>query len=223
MCASGPDLYVSFFIIQLQSAERDVKMSKRIAVVFVVFALLAFVSCAKPPEQEIQKANSAIEAARTTEAEEYAPDAFQVAMDTLNAANAAKTEADGKFALFRSYGKAKELFVRAEGLANEAATAAQTEKERVKEEVTGLLTQAKTVLDSADAALKKAPKGKGSKADIELIKGDLDAANAAYTDAQNDFTAGKYKSAKEKVEAATQKAQAVISEIEQAKAKKMGK
>jgi len=198
-------------------------MFKRVAVVFVVFALLALVSCAKAPEQEIQKANSSMEAARTAEAEEYAPDAFQVAMDTLNAANAAKTEADGKFALFRSYGKAKELFVRAEGLANEAATAAQTEKERVRAEVTELITQAQTVLDSANAALKKAPKGKGSKADIELIKNDLTAAQAGFDEGQADFNTGKYKAAKAKIEAAMQKAQAVISEIEQAKAKKMGK
>jgi len=198
-------------------------MFKRIAVVFVVFALLAFVSCAKAPEQEIQKANSSMETARTAEAEEYAPDAFQVAMDTLSAANAAKTEADGKFALFRSYGKAKELFVRAEGLANEAATAAQTEKERVRAEVTELITQAQTVLDSANAALKKAPKGKGSKADIELIKNDLAAAQTGFDEGKADFDAGKYKAAKAKIEAAMQKAQAVTEEIAQAAAKKTGK
>ncbi|MCJ7576844.1 MAG: DUF4398 domain-containing protein [candidate division Zixibacteria bacterium] len=198
-------------------------MFKRIAVVFVVFVLLAFVSCAKAPEQEIQNANSAIEAARTAESEEYAPDAFQVAMDTLNAANAAKTEADGKFALLRSYGKAKELFVRAEGLANEAATTAQTEKERVKAEVTELITQAQTVLDSANAALKKAPRGKGSKADIELIKNELAAAQAGFDEGQADFNTGKYKTAKAKIEAAMQKAQAVTEEIAQAAAKKTGK
>jgi hypothetical protein len=198
-------------------------MFKRIAVVFAVFVLLAFVSCAKAPEQEIQNANSAIEAARTAESEEYAPDAFQVAMDTLNAANAAKTEADGKFALFRSYGKAKELLVRAEGLANEAATAAQTEKERVKAEVTELVTQAQTVLDSANAALKKAPKGKGSKADVELIKNDLAAAQTGFDEGKADFDAGKYKAAKAKIEAAMQKAQAVTEEIAQAAAKKTGK
>jgi len=198
-------------------------MFKRIAVVFVVFALLALVSCAKAPEQEIQSANSAMEAARTAEAEEYAPDAFQVAMDTLSAANAAKTEADGKFALFRSYGKAKELFVRAEGLANEAVTVAQAEKERVQAEVTELITQAQTVLDSANAALKKAPRGKGSKADIELIKNELAAAQAGFDEGQADFNAGKYKVAKAKIEAAMQKAQAVTEEIAQAAAKKTGK
>jgi len=198
-------------------------MFKRSAVVLVVFALLVFVSCAKPPEQEIQKANGSIEAARASEAEEYVPDAFQVAMDTLNAANAAKTEADGKFALFRSYGKAKEMFIRAEALANEAATQAAAEKERVRAEVEGILTQAKAVLDSADAALKKAPKGKGSKADIELIKNDFAAAQASFDEGQNDFNAGQYKSAKAKVEASMQRAQAVITQIEEAKAKKAGK
>jgi len=207
----------------IQPAERDVKMYKRIALVFAVFALLVFIGCAKPPEQEIQKANSAIEAARTAEAEEYVPESFQVAMDTLRAAEAAKTEADGKFALFRSYSKAKALYVTAEGLATTAAQDAAAEKERVKQEVANLLVQAKASLDSANAALAKAPKGKGSKADIELIKNDLAAAQASFDDANNDFNTGRFKVAKAKVEAAMQKASAVITEIEQAKAKKMGK
>lgn len=197
-------------------------MYKKIAVVLALFALLVFIGCAKPPEQEIQKANSSIEAARAAEAEEYVPESFQVAMDTLNAANAAKQEADGKFALFRSYSKAKALYVSADALAAKAAQDAAAEKERVKQEVAGLMTQAKAVLDSATAALAKAPKGKGSKADIELIKNDLAAAQASFDDANNDFNAGKYKVAKTKVEAAMQKAQAVIDEIAAAKAKKMG-
>jgi hypothetical protein len=197
-------------------------MLKRYVVVFAIFALLVFIGCAKPPEQEIQKANTAIEAARTAEAEEYIPDAFQVAMDTLRAAEAAKTEADGKFALFRSYGKSKALYISAEALANQAVTAAAEEKERVKAEVTNLLTQAEAVLDSANAALKKAPRGKGSKADIELIKSDLAVAQTSFDEANNDFNAGKYKVAQAKVKAAMQKARAVIDEITQAKTKKMG-
>jgi hypothetical protein len=198
-------------------------MYKKIAVVFAVIALLVFIGCAKPPEQDIQNANTAMDAAKAAEAEEYVPDSYQVAMDTLNAANAAKQEADGKFALFRSYSKAKALYVSAAALANKAAEDAAAEKERVKEEVTGLLTQAKAVLDTANAALAKAPKGKGSKADIELIKNDLAAAQASFDDANNDFNAGRYKSAMAKVEAAMQKAHAVIDEIAAAKAKKMGK
>jgi hypothetical protein len=198
-------------------------MIKRIAMVFVIFALLSFVGCGKAPEMEMQKTSTAIESARTAEAEEYAPDAFQMAMDTLDAANAAKTEADGKFALFRSYGKAKELFARAEALANQAATEAQAEKEQVKAEVTDLLTWAKAILDSADAALKKAPKGKGSKADIELMKNDLVAATTAHGEALADFNAGKYAVAKAKLESAMKKARKVTEEIQKAMAKKTGR
>jgi hypothetical protein len=198
-------------------------MYKKIAVVLAVFALLVFIGCAKPPQQDIQNASTAMDAAKAAEAEEYVPDSYQTAMDTLNAANAAKQEADGKFALFRSYSKAKALYVSAAALANKAAEDAAAEKERVKEEVTGLLTQATAVLDTANAALAKAPKGKGSKADIELIKNDLAAAQASFDDANNDFNAGQYKTAQAKVTAAMQKAHAVIDEIAAAKAKKMGK
>jgi uncharacterized lipoprotein YajG len=87
-------------------------MLKRVALVMVALALLVFVGCAKPPEAEIQKATSAIDAARMAEAETYAPASFQVAMDTLNAANAAKTEADGKFALFKAIAKPSSLYQR---------------------------------------------------------------------------------------------------------------
>ncbi len=198
-------------------------MYKRIVVVFAVFALLVFIGCAKPPEQDIQNANTAMDAAKTAEAEEYVPEAFQAAMDTLNAANAAKQEADGKFALFRSYGKAKALYVSAEALANKAAEDAAAEKERVKEEVTGLLTTAQAVLDTANAALAKAPRGKGTKADIEMIKNDLAVAQSSLDDANNDFTEGRYKAAQAKVEASMQKAHAVIDEIAAAKARRRGK
>ncbi|KPJ65284.1 hypothetical protein AMJ44_10600 [candidate division WOR-1 bacterium DG_54_3] len=208
------------FLSKFKPAEREFKMFKRIAVIFAIFALLTIVGCGKAPEEEIQKANSAMEAARTTEAEDYAPDLYQMAIDTLNAAKAAKQEADGKFALFRSYGKAEELYVRAEALANQAATEAQSEKERVRAEVTGLLAQAKALLDSANVALSKAPRGKGTKADIELIKNDLAAATSAYDEAKADFDVGKYAVAKTKLEAAMQKARSISEEIAKAAAKK---
>jgi colicin import membrane protein len=198
-------------------------MLKRIVVALVIFALLSLAGCSKAPDEEMQKANSAIEVAKTAEAEEYAPDAFQTAMDTLNAAMAAKQQAASKFALVRSYGKSKELFDRAEALAKEAEAAAQTEKERVKVQATELMAQAKAVLDSAQAALSKAPKGKGSKADIELMKNDLAAAAAAHQQAMADLDAGKYAAAKAKLEAAIQSARRVSEEIQKAVTKKMGR
>ena len=203
---------------------RKKKMTKRIALVLATLALLALVvGCSKPPEAEMQKANTAMEAAKTAEAETYVPDAFRAAMDTLNAAMAAKQEQDSKFALFRSYGKAKEMFVKAEEMFNNVTTEAAAEKERVKTQVTQMLAEAKVVLDTASMDLAKAPRGKGSTADIALIKNDLAAAQAAYTEAEADFNAGKYMVAKGKTDAVISKARAIIDEIAKAKAKKTGK
>jgi len=195
-------------------------MLKRVSLVLVALALLAIAGCSKPPEAEMQAAQAAIDAARTAEAEQYVPDVFRVSSDTLNAANAAKQEQDSKFALFRSYGKSKEMFIRAKALADNAATEAAAEKERVRVQVEGLITQAQAAIDSASAALAKAPKGKGNKAEIELIKNDLAGLGAQFEEAKNNYTAGKYLVARSKVEAVTQKANSIINEIGMAAAKK---
>jgi hypothetical protein len=199
-------------------------MFKRVSLALAALFILALIAgCSKAPEAEMQAANQAIEAARTAEAEAYAPAAWRTAQDTLQAANAAKTEQDGKFALFRSYGKSKDMFVAAQQLANAASAAAETEKEKVKQEVIGLLSQAKAGIDAATAALAKAPKGKDTKAELELIKADLDGLTPAYADAEADFNAGKYLTARTKVQGVIQKAQSITDEIAAAAAKKAGK
>jgi hypothetical protein len=198
-------------------------MFKRVALVMVALALLVFVGCAKPPEAEIQKATSAIDNARMAEAEIYAPASFQVASDTLNAANAAKTEADGKFALFRSYSKAKALYISADALAAKATADAATEKEKVRVEVEAKIKEVQVLIDSVTVALKKAPRGKGNKADIALIENQLAGVTTSFTEAQNDFAAGKFMVAKGKLESVVTQANDVMAQLEAAKAKKAGK
>ncbi|MGB7062311.1 MAG: hypothetical protein WBF13_08165 [Candidatus Zixiibacteriota bacterium] len=198
-------------------------MLKYVLLIMVICGLLVVAGCGKAPEQERQMAEMAFEEAAGAETQQYASDAYAMALDTLNAAKAAMEEANSKFALFRGYGKSKELFVRAEALAKEAQVTAQAEKERVKEEVSALIVQAKTALDAATEALAKAPRGKGSKADIELIKNDLNAASVAYEEAKIDFDAGAYATARTKLQAVTRKAQSISEEIAKAAAKKAGK
>jgi hypothetical protein len=195
-------------------------MFKYAVMIISLCALLAITGCGKAPEQEMQSAEAAFDQADQAETETYASDAYQMAMDTLNAAKAAKEGADSKFALFRSYGKSRELFVRAEALIKEAEISAHGEKEMVMGEVSGMMTDVKAALDQASDALNRAPRGKGSKADIELIKNDLHAANVAYEEAKMDFEAGRYMAAKTKLQAIKNKAQSISDEIAKAAAKK---
>lgn len=195
---------------------------KRTLLAVIALGLLAIAGCSKPPEAEMAAAKAAVDAARAAEAEQYVPQQFRMVSDSLNAANAMKTEQDSKFALFRSYGKSKEAFVRAEGIANKVVEDAKAEKERVRQEVMAKLAVAKTGIDSAMVALEKAPKGKDNKADLELIKNDLMGLSSAYTEAEADFNAGKFLVAKGKVESLIQRTQSIVSEIEAAAAKKAG-
>ena len=198
----------------------------RFAKIFtVVMALLIVAGCSKPPEVEIAAANTSIQAAKSAEAEQYVPKAYRAAMDSLNAATAEKTTQDAKFVLFRSYGKSKEMFVRADAIAKQVGADAAAEKARVKAEVTQLLADTKTLLDSVQVTVNKAPVGKGNKADIELIKSDLQGVLAAYDDANMDFTSGKYLVARSKFTSVKQKAENIMIEVQTAidKVKKKGR
>jgi len=189
-------------------------MKKLAPIVVVMLGLMVLAGCSKPPEMEMSAANSAIDLAKKAEAEIYAPAAYRTAMDTINAATAAKKEQDGKFALFRSYTKCKEQFIRAEALAKKAEADGKAEKARMKEEVSKLLGLAAGEIAAADSALAKAPVGKGNKADIELLKGDLSAIQSSYQDAQADFNVEKLHAAKSKLDVIRKKTQALVSEIE---------
>jgi len=195
----------------------------RIAVVLSILMLVVFTGCSKVPEIEMQATQTAINAARTAEAELYAPEAFQTAVDTMNAAMAAKQEQDSKFKLFRSYNDSKELLVRAKVLADQAASMAAAEKARIIAEVTDLIASAQMAVDNANAALAAAPVGKGSRAEIELMKSDLSFAATALGEARADFDAGMYEAARTRAQAAIDKANTVTGEIEAAIARKAGK
>ncbi|MCM2272675.1 MAG: hypothetical protein NDJ18_09010 [candidate division Zixibacteria bacterium] len=197
-------------------------MFKRVTLALLALMLLVVVGCSKAPEAEMTAASAAFDAARAAEAEAYVADAFRMAQDTLNAAQAMKTEQDGKFALFRSYGKSKEMFARAQALAEKATADAAAEKERVKAEVMTLMADAKAAMDAATAAVDKAPKGKDTKAEIELIKNSLAALAPAYADAEADFNAGKFLTAKSKFEGVMAQAKSIQDEVAAAAARKAG-
>jgi len=194
----------------------------KVAVLFL--AVLGLLACAKPPQADIDAAKAALDAAKAAEADIYAPDALRAGEDALNAIQTEVDAQAAKFALFRSYEKTKELVAAAKAAAEKTTTEANAMKETVKNEATALLTDAATELTAAQELLAKAPKGKGSKADIEALKGDLDAIQPMIDGAQASFDAGKYMDAKNGAQAAKDKAiyvkDAINAAIELAKGKR---
>jgi len=193
---------------------------KWVLTVAVLAVAVATTGCGKAPEAEMQQAEQAMQSAMASDAAQYVPDLLQMAQDTLNAAKAAQAEQDNKMALLRSYGSAKALYVSAKNLTDQAVAQAEQEKEKVRGEVTTLLTQAQAALDSASAAVAKAPTGKDNRAELALIKNDLAAMKTVRDEAQADFDAGRYKAAQTKLETVMTKSQSLIAEIQAAAAKR---
>jgi len=183
-------------------------------VLIVGLALVA--GCAKAPQMDIDAARAALEAAKTSEAAEYAPRALAAAQDAISAMDAELTAQQKKFALFRSYKNAKTLIAAAKAAGDQAAQTATAEKEKARQEATNLIAQAKASLEEVKANLAKAPRGKGSQADIKALESDLAAAEMALVEVDNVFASGKFLQAKAKANAVVSQIQNVQTAIQAA-------
>ena len=198
-------------------------MRKMMAVLPLVFVLILMVGCAKPPQDAINAAMSAMDAAKPL-ASEYAAGSLQAAEDAKAALDAELKAQQDKFALFRSYKKADELVADLNAKSQKAASDAAAGREQAKSDATTAISDATTALTDAKALLEKAPKGKGTAADLEAMKADLTAAESTISDANAAMSGEKYKDAKAKAEAAKSSAANVVSQIQAAmEAKKAGK
>lgn len=191
-------------------------MRKTWMVVPVILTVVMVVGCSKPPQQELDAVNAAMDEARAAEASNYATDSYQAAEDAKAQLEAELKAQEEKFALFRSYSRAKELAAEAEAKAEQAASDAAAGKARAMDEATMGIADATSALEAARAALNKAPRGKGTQADLAMMSSDLDGVASTIEEAQAAFDAGSYLEAKSKAEAAMSSANTVLADVEAA-------
>lgn len=196
-------------------------MKKTFRMLLVLPILVALIAgCSKPPEMEMAAADQAMQAAQATQASKYAAADWQMANDTLQAAKAEKAAQDGRFAMFRSYGKSKAMFEKASALMNTAATNAKAEMERVRKETEEMLNMVRVELDSTAAMVAKAPVGKDTKAEIELMKQDLTALQQMLTEAQANWSRNDFDGAKSKINTVRERMNTMKTQLEAAMAKR---
>jgi hypothetical protein len=184
---------------------------------------LISVACAKEPTEALTAAKAALEAAKSTGAADYAPQALAAAETAASALEAELKAQAEKFALTRSYTKAGELAAAAKTAADQAAAAAVTGKEQMKAEATTLIAGVRGSIDAAKAALAKAPKGKGSAADLEAMNADVAGVETALGEMDAAMAAGNYKDAKVKAEAAKATLDKIVADVQAAIEAKKGK
>ena len=184
-----------------------------------IVGVCALVSgCAQPPADQINAAEQAVKEAQQSGASTYLANDYAKVEGLLSAMKTELAEQEGKFALLRDYGKAEQL-----------ATTAKAEAERVKADTVKKVEEAKFAATQAQQAAQasvastmdlvaKAPAGK-DRAALESIKADAEALKASLNDVQMMFDKADYLGAETKANAIQQKADAVSHEIETALAK----
>ena len=198
-------------------------MRKTWIVLPALLALALVFGCAKPPQADIDAAKASIEAARNAGAGEYAASSLSAAEDQVAQLEAELQAQQGKFALTRSYKKATEIATAAKAAGEKAAADAAAGKEQARTDATNLIGQAKTVLGEAQTALDGAPKGKGTQADLEVMKADLASVSTTIADAEAALAGERFLEAKSKAQAAINSANTVKAAVEQAMAAKAGR
>jgi predicted small lipoprotein YifL len=191
---------------------------KRILVVLASLALVAsLTACAKAPTEEINATKAAVDAAVAEGAQQYTPEDYKMVSDGLAAANAEIKVQEEKF--FKNFDKAKQMLAKTKADAEALKGKVGQRKEELKQAAIATLAQATASLTEAKDLLAKAPKGKGSKADIEAMQTDLAGVEAMLPEVQPMIDSGDFIGANEKANAILARVTAIIDEVKAAQAK----
>jgi hypothetical protein len=182
----------------------------------LLIAVIFVSGCAKPPTEDIDAANSAVESAKSAGAEKYLPDNAKRLNDELSTAMDEVKVQDGKFPLFRKYDRAKELLASVKGSAEQLKADTAAKKEEVKKNAIAAMEEANGAIANAKAMLEKAPKGKETKSDIEAMTGDVKGLEDSMPDVQKSIDAEDFDGAVSKAKSIKEKADAVSSDVQQA-------
>ena len=188
---------------------------KHVRLMVVGLVVLAFlVGCASKPTKEIEDATAAVKAVIAEGLDKYAPEDAKKLNDAVAAMDAELKVQEGK--TFKSYDKTKQMLADISKMAAEMKAALPAKKEAAKQAAVAAVDAAKAAAEEAKTLLAKAPKGKGTAADIEALKGDVKGVDDALVEVQGLIDKEDYAAAVTKANAVKEKAAAVAAQITQA-------
>lgn len=178
---------------------------------FCLTAIVLVAGCAKEPAEDINAAKTAVDAVIAEGGEKYASEDVKKINDTLTAAMDEIKAQDDK--MMKNYAKAKELLAQAKTDAEALKVNLPVKKEESKMNALAAQEAAKTALADAKAMLAKAPKGKGSRADIEAMRADLNGLEETLTEVQAAIDSEDYAVASQTANSIMDKSREVSAQI----------
>jgi len=202
--------------------EGGTNMKKFLLTFTVALAMLVVLtSCSKQPTQEMNDSKASIDAVIAEGGDKYASEEVKQMNDSLTAALDEVKVQDGKF--FKNYDKAKEMLAKVKGDADALKAEIPARKENAKNDAVAALEAANTAVTDAKTMLGKAPRGKGSKADIEAMRADIAGLEASLAEVQGLIDGEDYFGALDKANGIKDKTAEVSGQITAAMEKKAGK
>ena len=185
---------------------------KYLALSMVTIFLLT--GCGKQPTEEINAAKASVDGVMAEGAQKFAAEDAKKLNDSMQAAQDEIKVQDDK--TFKDYAKAKELLVKVTADAETLKAGLVAKKEEAKKNAVIAQEAAKASVQEAKALLAKAPKGKGSKADIEALKADLKGIEDSLAEVKSANDSEDYSAAIEKSNAIKDKAATISDQIKKA-------
>ena len=178
-----------------------------------IVVVFIFASCSKP-QQAMDGAKAAIEAAKNEGADVYAAEELKTLEDSLSTAIDEVEIQSKKF--FKSFGDSKDMLAQLTADAEALKASIPERKEKAKDEAMAMMEEAKASVEAAKAFLEKAPRGKGTKADIEAFTADLKGLEDSLIGVQGAIDGGDYFGALDSAKAINEKATSISEEIQKA-------
>jgi hypothetical protein len=187
---------------------------------FAAVVFLAASGCARPPQNTIDGAERAVEAAKAAGAAFYAPESLAAAERAQAALEIELSAQEKRGKLARSYIQAESLALEALIAGERAAAEAEREKEQAKGDTLSIVARVTTALEEAEAMVAQAAEKVGNTKraqpkDSEL-RGMLREARALLAQAQRDLEGGRYADSLMKARSAGEKVDAVKRDVRRA-------
>jgi hypothetical protein len=188
---------------------------KKIGMVIWVVGLLAFLTgCGQKPAKEIDEATAAMNAVISEGLGKYAPEDEKKLKDSMAAVMAEVKVQEEK--TFKDFDKTKQMLADLQKNVGAMKQALPAKKEKAKQDALAAAEAAKAAVEEAKKLLAKAPKGKGTAADIEALKGDVKGLVDMLPEVQGLIEKEDYLAAVSKANAVKDKAAAITGQIQQA-------
>lgn len=192
-----------------------------LAIAIVVMAVVVS-SCGKMPQESMDAAKAAVEAAKTAQADVYMAPEFKVLEDSLAVVMQGVEAENSKF--MKNFDNLKTQLDGLTAQAEKVAAEVPAKKEAVKAEAVAMVATVKSDLDATKALLAKAPKGKEGKAALEQISNELNVVATTVGEVETSLEGDiNFVEALDKLTAAQKSVADINAELTEAIAKKSGK